>query len=325
MLDAPPPDFRLLRFSSDALPKADRFDLWRDVLTRKLLRVAMDPLTDAPFEAEAALRSQHGVTIALGGTGPSISFRTREIVANDNDDMVLIANLDDRFVIDAGDAELTLGPGDATLVTCTEAGRYVRPSGGKLLCVRLPRRALSLVTPDPEDRAFRLIPAAHGPLRLLLAYASAVCASDEVSIPEPMSRFVVEHVRDLVALALGARGDAAEMAAARGGRAANLKAVKSAIEARIGPTSFSVEDVAAEVGVSPRYVRKLLESEGNSFSGYVTGRRLERAHGMLTSPRSAGLTISAIAYDVGFGDLSYFNRAFRRRFERTPSEARAEG
>jgi len=32
-----------------------------------------------------------------------------------------------------------------------------------------------------------------------------------------------------------------------------------------------------------------------------------------------------IAYDVGFGDLSYFNRSFRRRFGRTPSEVRREG
>jgi AraC-like DNA-binding protein len=27
---------------------------------------------------------------------------------------------------------------------------------------------------------------------------------------------------------------------------------------------------------------------------------------------------------VGFGDLSYFNRAFRRRFDRTPRDVRAE-
>jgi AraC-like DNA-binding protein len=27
---------------------------------------------------------------------------------------------------------------------------------------------------------------------------------------------------------------------------------------------------------------------------------------------------------VGFGDLSYFNRVFRRRYERTPRDIRAE-
>ena len=35
-----------------------------------------------------------------------------------------------------------------------------------------------------------------------------------------------------------------------------------------------------------------------------------------------GHTISEVAGNVGFGDLSYFTRSFRRRFEMTPSEAR---
>ena len=34
--------------------------------------------------------------------------------------------------------------------------------------------------------------------------------------------------------------------------------------------------------------------------------------------------VSSIAYDVGFGDLSYFNRTFRRRFDVTPSQVRAQ-
>jgi AraC-like DNA-binding protein len=43
---------------------------------------------------------------------------------------------------------------------------------------------------------------------------------------------------------------------------------------------------------------------------------------MLTDPRRAGHKISAIALDAGFGDLSYFNRVFRRRYDETPSAAR---
>jgi len=30
-----------------------------------------------------------------------------------------------------------------------------------------------------------------------------------------------------------------------------------------------------------------------------------------------------VAFDAGFGDLSYFNRVFRRRFGATPSDVRA--
>jgi AraC-like DNA-binding protein len=43
----------------------------------------------------------------------------------------------------------------------------------------------------------------------------------------------------------------------------------------------------------------------------------------LSDPLQMGRSISAIAYAAGFGDLSYFNRAFRRRFGATPSDIRA--
>jgi AraC-like DNA-binding protein len=46
---------------------------------------------------------------------------------------------------------------------------------------------------------------------------------------------------------------------------------------------------------------------------------------MLASPHHVGDTISAIAFAVGFADLSHFNRAFRRRYGCTPSDVRASG
>jgi AraC-like DNA-binding protein len=44
---------------------------------------------------------------------------------------------------------------------------------------------------------------------------------------------------------------------------------------------------------------------------------------MLTDPRLAERTITDIASEAGFGDLSYFNRAFRRLYGETPSDTRA--
>jgi AraC-like DNA-binding protein len=40
---------------------------------------------------------------------------------------------------------------------------------------------------------------------------------------------------------------------------------------------------------------------------------------MLTDPRFASHSVSALGLQGGFGDLSYFNRAFRRHSAVTPS------
>jgi AraC-like DNA-binding protein len=322
-IDPPPPDFGLMRLSSNGLPLSDRFELWRDLVTRKLMRLSIDRLTDEPFWAEAMLRSQHGLTIGVGEIGPSLNCRTSDIVANDNDDLVLMANLSGAFLAEVGGEEQTLEPGEAVLVSCAQVGRYVRPTSGKLLCARLPRQVLARLTPDPERRTGRLIGSDNGALHLLIGYAGVLWQDDRMAVDPQVSRSVVDHICDLVALCAGASGDAAEFAAGRGARAAKLKAVKACIEAKVGPHEFSIDDVAAEVGVSPRYVRKLLEAEGDSFSRFVTKRRLARAYALLSSPRRRGLSVATIAYDVGFGDLSYFNRMFRRAYDCTPSDVRA--
>jgi AraC-like DNA-binding protein len=57
-------------------------------------------------------------------------------------------------------------------------------------------------------------------------------------------------------------------------------------------------------------------------SAYIQRRRLERAASRLDK-EGGDVTITGIAYDVGFNDLSSFCRAFRRRFDMSPSDYRA--
>ena len=88
---------------------------------------------------------------------------------------------------------------------------------------------------------------------------------------------------------------------------------------------MSVAAVAVRQGVTPRYIHKLFENEGGTFSEYVLDRRLCAAHRLLTNRRLADRSIASVAYDCGFGDLSYFNRTFRRRYNATPTEVRSSG
>lgn len=67
----------------------------------------------------------------------------------------------------------------------------------------------------------------------------------------------------------------------------------------------------------------MFAAEGTSFSEYLLVERLAQAHRLLGDRRFANRTISGIAFELGFGDLSYFNRTFRRHYGMTPSDVRA--
>jgi transcriptional regulator GlxA family with amidase domain len=134
---------------------------------------------------------------------------------------------------------------------------------------------------------------------------------------------VAAHIHDLCALAVGATRDAAEIAKGRGLRAARLRAVQADIADNLGHGDVSAAALARRQAVTPRYIHKLFEGHGTTLSKFVRGLRLTRVHRMLSDDRHADLTIGAIAYEAGFGDLSTFNREFRRHFGATPSEVRA--
>lgn len=174
---------------------------------------------------------------------------------------------------------------------------------------------------DVEQAAMRLVPRDNEALRLLVKYSGILREKLAFVSPE-LSHLAVTHMRDLMAMALGARRDGAAIAGGLSLRATRLRAIKADILENLGKPELTVTAVALRQRVTPRYIHMLFKIEGITFSEFVLGQRLMRAHRMLSGTSFAGSSISAIAFEAGFGDLSYFNRSFRRRFGATPSELR---
>jgi AraC-like DNA-binding protein len=190
----------------------------------------------------------------------------------------------------------------------------------RLATVEFPDGALTALLRDPGLSSGRRISARTPSLLLLRQYLNAVWRLDALGSPRLRS-VAIAHIHDLAALTLGAGRDAEEIAGGRGARAPRLQSIKSDVLVRLD-RELTLGDVAARQRLSPRYVRMLFASEGTSFSEFVRDERLKRAHSMLLSPRFDHCRISEIAYEIGFNDLSYFNRTFRRRFGMSPGEVR---
>jgi len=159
-------------------------------------------------------------------------------------------------------------------------------------------------------------------LSLLDGYLRSLTSLEEAPSAELASTVGV-HLLDLVAATLGPTAEAANIMTERGVKGAKLQAILAEVAQRFSDPNFDLNNVAGALGMSRRYVQKLLEGTGKSFTEHLAGCRLERAFAMLTDPHHLHLAVIDNAFAVGFGDVSHFNRMFRRRFGETPSGVRA--
>jgi AraC-like DNA-binding protein len=316
-------------FASDELPAAlddrARFALWRDVFASTICPLDLFRADDRPFSLrfEFTQLGEVGLGI-LEGTTNRFLRTSQHVAASQNDDFVLGVNRGrSHLVISHVGHESTLKPGMALLLNNSEPGEVRGSPENFWLPITVSRRQLLQLVHNAEDLLGLPVAANQAALRHLRRYICLLQEPDGIADDPPLIAHMGATLADLIALVLGAGGDAAQLARSRGLRAARLLAIKADIASNLGEHELCVNTVASRQGVSPRYVQMLFEAEGTTFSRFVLRQRLARAHRLMTDPRCAAWTVTAIAFEAGFGDLSTFNHAFRRAHGCSPSDVRA--
>ena len=313
------PAISQVRLSTDDFAERDRIEGVRELYGRSIIKVDLEPSPGHRFQFDATLNSLPGLKLAAGVISPVRALLTKELI--DADDLLFNVNLSGSRSQQQRGREAVLGAGDGGLTTNADPGSVTVHSTSRFISFRIPRNTLQPMIGDLDASLVRTIPRDTAALRLLTSYAGLM-REYEATVPPELCSLVAAHFRDLIALALGATPDAAEMARGRGVRAARLRAIKVDILDNLVRADLSVDAVAKRHGISPRYLSMLFAGEQTSFSQFVLAGRLERARRLLCNPPYIERMVSAIAFSCGFGDLSYFNRAFRRRYGATPSEIR---
>jgi len=296
-------------------------DAVRTLHDQGLTWVRFDPIPDLVCDIDFGMRQLRELGL-LSGTARGVRHVHAHRDSGDgNDNFTFHLNVSGLATVVSRRGETTLRDGDAMLMSYS-AGRTVnRPALVDHRVIRLPRASLSPLVHNIDDAVLRPIPRGTGMLNLLRVYADALFDDPVLSAPD-VRQLLVTQLCDLVAATIGATRDAAAVAKGRGIRVARLRAVKDDIEAHLTDRGLTPVVIARRQRISDSYIRKLFESEGTSFSEFVLTRRLVRANRVLTDQRFADRTIASIAFACGFGDLSYFNRTFKRLYGASPSDIR---
>lgn len=84
---------------------------------------------------------------------------------------------------------------------------------------------------------------------------------------------------------------------------------------------LTLKRISEGIRVSPSYLSRLFNQEVHeSISNYITRARIDKAAELLSFSR---MSVQNIAFYVGFGDLNYFSRCFKKHKKKTPTQYRA--
>lgn len=161
-----------------------------------------------------------------------------------------------------------------------------------------------------------------GGLGKVVAQMLRTALSEARTIEYIQARRLIEAAFDLLATA-SAPGDTHVQAnLKRERRWSTLRRIQDYIEANLGDEGLSRESIALYHKISVRYLSRLFEKEGVSLSQWILARRLEMARQRLEARDEPPCSITELAFDCGFKNVSHFNRTFKERFGCTPKGLR---
>jgi AraC family transcriptional activator of tynA and feaB len=99
--------------------------------------------------------------------------------------------------------------------------------------------------------------------------------------------------------------------------------IRGVVKDGFADPDFSPREVAAEVGISLRYLQKIFTARASTCSEFIYSLRLDHAAHLLHRRASLGTSqpLSEIAFAWGFRYYTYFARKFSHRFGHSPGAA----
>jgi AraC-like DNA-binding protein len=309
------------RFSTDDLPVRDRVPVWLEVMGRQHMRLDIELRDTTTVWAALDVHRLPTAEITCVQSDPAVYRRTRMLANDGNGDFTFTCIERGGFRVVDDETGEDLGSGDGALVFHGVSGVFDVTSRARVMAARFDGDMVRNAVRGLDERLLHRLPGDTGRLRLLTSYMGLIMREGVPQDPA-LAHLLNAHLIDLLALCLRPHGDARERARAAAVPAARLAALRAGVVASLSQVRLSARTIARRHGLSERYVHLLFEQTGMSFSRFVNEERLKRAMAMLLDPACAEMKVGEIAFAVGFGELTTFNRAFRRRYGDTPSAVR---
>ena len=310
-----------LVFTTESLEPSKRYAAWQGAICDVYVHVDVEAEQRADYqgfirEARFGVLTMTDVLLSE----QRISRRQRHIAKLDKDcyyvEFVQQGKIN---VLQAGQT-LNSSPQVGAIFSAAEA--YDLECIGKVrsLYLEIPRKDFSLRFSESRIPVAMTIATGRGLGRIAAEFCSTL-ASEASSVDEAARSRLGDELMDVLALALD-MGDKDQFSEDATAQKARLRSVKAWIEEHLTDPGLSLDKIARNNGISLRHLHYLFRITDMSVSEWILDRRLQRSYDMLTRLEQSVLSVTEVAYQLGFSSSSHFSTVFRRKFGHSPSELR---
>src|SRR5215470_4550209 len=209
-------------------PSGQGYEMFREQLCRGFCRMDIEPSKQDRIDCRTVYTTVSPVTLARP-TGLSGRFmRTREILSDGHDDLLLFSAVRGPVQVTQGQQAITLSQGQMCLAEMNEVVAVALREDNEFTTARIPRSSVLQLSPHAEDKLCEVL-GHDSALRTMVEQYTKLCIDVAPSMDAVAQQRAAQHLIDLTGLLLGAAGDSAELATRRGYSPARFDLLKAGV------------------------------------------------------------------------------------------------
>lgn len=316
---------RLQTLCSDDIPVAQRIRRWTEFVSETYAEFGFDASDPRTFRSRLSRIQFGSLGMSWFEASASAGHAKRSQVG------LWSAPLSDAFILCLQEhghmtghqfgVDMQTGPGDMTLLDATRPWDVSSTGDVSVITIKIPSERMLAIVANPMQNEVLPFRRNHR-TRASFAIISALKQAIEAAPDEDWD----DRYEDVLLGAISTLFTDPHRMNETGAREETLRRKAIAhVENNLADFELDGEAIAAALDISLRSLQRLFQCHGYTPRSYILERRLITAASMLQKGEGDGLRISQVAFSLGFNDLSYFTRTFRKRYGVSPRAYRTSG
>ncbi|MGH3278948.1 MAG: helix-turn-helix domain-containing protein [Trebonia sp.] len=301
------------------MPRADRFDWWREVLAETHVPWDLGSSRHASpaYRARVERRQVGALRIVDCSCDPCAGIRgAPQIAATPDEWAIVLFNLHGREIFEQNDGCSELGPGSALLWQSTRPARFTVLEPLRKRCLFIPRQELENRCPDFHRLTGMPLTSRTPETDLFNSFLAETIRTFPALGPDG-KRTAARVTVELLAAAL--RPQCTTLSPSSLHDALFLK-ICGYIDRHLREVPLRPRSIADAHHISLRTLQLIFAEHGETASDRIRRLRLDQCHADIAQ---SGRPIASVALSWGFVDPAHFSRVFRDQYGMSPREARA--